>query len=181
MPLFSPPKVPENNLQKSLLSWKCCHICACAFTLNTHSATSSLSSSHMCCQNIDFYFLFFLGVIISLLSPRQYSQSCLVFFSVIQDPFQWLTSLFRCHVSFSNGQTQKNKVALQRAVCVVRHDWWQGMQGVSCWLLSAKEPPDGNIPAHWSCKKKRKKTDIVFFWLQCYVLGGTKHMNADNG
>lgn len=55
------------------------------------------------------------------------------------------------------------------------------MQGVSCWLLAAKKPPDGNIPARWSYKKKKKVTNVVFFWLQCYVLGWTKHMNADNG
>lgn len=47
------------------------------------------------------------------------------------------------------------------------------MQGVSCWLLSAKKPPDGNIPAHWICKRKKSDQRCLFLTaMLCF--GGNK-------
>lgn len=48
------------------------------------------------------------------------------------------------------------------------------MQGVSCWLLSAKKPPDGNIPAHWSCKRKKSDQCCLLLTAMLCFGGGDK-------
>lgn len=105
-----------------------------------------------------------------------------VFFSVIQDPFQWFTSLFHCHVSFSNGQTKKKPKWLFRGPFVFLT---VTTGGKGCRVCPAGCSPQKSHQMatflHTGAVKGKKVTNVVFFWLQCYVFGGGQNTNTHNG
>lgn len=160
-PFSLPQKVPENHLQKSLLSWKCCHICAWTRTLlRLHWAVPTCVAKiliSISCISSQGYRL--------IVTPEAIFTIMFGFFSVFQDPFQWLTSLFHCHFSFSNGQTKKTPKWLFRGpfVFLTVTTGGRGRRVCPAGCSPQKSHQMATFLHTGAVKKKKKVTDFVFF------------------